>query len=297
VFSHRIGAVFVIALATGLALALGVIPTRMASAIPPCTENSCPTDPAPEPEPPGPVIRRESVSYTLTVDTARGKVSDGSGLDCPGTCSRKITYTRTCTDDECPAYAYSTITLMLTAVDGYTATWDGCTPRLDASRCDVTVDSDRTVRVVWAERPDGPPIAPKPLSDGSPLAPGGGNSAATTVGGTVETSVEAKRGVIRSTIRYAYRRAETWTEFTLFKVRHLPTGATVHADCSGARCPKAAVIAAKRRALVLDRLTHRRFAAGTVITVRVSKAGKRPRTTQIRIRRGKDPLITHPRKA
>jgi hypothetical protein len=139
-----------------------------------------------------------------------------------------------------------------------------------------------------------------PVRDGSPLTAGAaGDSAATTVSGTVEASTApgrpAKPGAIWSTIRYSFRRTDDWTEFTLLKVRHLPRGATVRAACRGSRCPHAAVIAAERRTVPLGRFTRRRFAVGTVLTVRISKPGRRTRVTRIAVRRGQDPRITHPR--
>jgi hypothetical protein len=300
-----IRALLVFASATTLiaTAACAIVFTTAASALP-CTD--CGGDPVPDPDPePTPVITTARQTFTLSVSTARGRVTDGSGIDCPaGACSRNITYSVRCTDGNCPAYTYSTVTLTLTPADGYSATWDGCTPHAnDPTLCDVLVDSDRAVSVAWTASADGDPVVnPTPVHDGGAVAPhpsGGGVGGATRVGGTVETGVADARpgtpGAIRSSIRYSFRRSATWTEFTLFKLRHLPAGATVRATCRGARCPEDVAAASRRRTMKLPRLTGRRFGVGTVIKVAVSKPGKRTRTTRIEIRRDKDPLITHPR--
>ena len=133
------------------------------------------------------------------------------------------------------------------------------------------------------------------------VTPSHGGQASTTVGGTVETRQatgrQAKRGAIRSTLRYSFRRSEAWTELTLLKVRNLPRGATVHVTCRGARCPKGAAIVAKHNSVSLKRFTQRRFAVGTVITVRVSKPGRRARVTRIKVRQGEDPAAVASRLA
>jgi hypothetical protein len=275
----------------------------------PCNNCPEPPPPPPDPDPPAPVeppapapapTTTETVAATLSVVTDRGAVQDNAGLDCPaGACKRTLTYTRTCPAGVCPAYAFSTITLKLTPASGYAAKWDGCTPHAsDPTDCDVTVDSDRTVKVIWTKSAGaGGSVDSTPVRDGSPTTAGAldPNATTTTVSGTVETSRvaarAAKRGEIRSAVRYSFRRSNEWTEFTALSVRYLPRGASVRVACRGGRCPDTARIPARRRTVRLGRLTHRRFAVGTVITVRVSAPQRRSRTTRMIVRRGKDPQI------
>jgi hypothetical protein len=272
-----------------LALTLALLAAPAAAHALPCT--NCGVEPPPI-DPiivdPG-TITTESVSHTLTVVSERGRVTDGSGLDCPGvTCNRTLTFSRTCFDGSCPPYSFSTVTLALEPVDGYTAKWDGCTPHADdPTRCDVALDLDRTVQVLWTK--GAAAVDPVVEHDGGPVnqVPA---AATTIVSGTVETGTAAtpgKPGAIRSTLRYSFRRSDTWTEFTKLQARHVPDGAAVRVRCHGKGCPKGP--------LSLARLTGRRFEAGTVIVVRVTKPGRKARVTRIAVRAGKDPRITHPK--
>ena len=295
-----LGLLLALAAAGNVAERASALPCRTCPEPPPQPDPPAPEDPTPAPTTPTPPpTTTETVSATLTVTTNRGAVRDGAGLDCPaGSCTRKLTYTRTCPAGDCPAWSYSTLTLTVTPVAGYTAKWDGCTPRTSGpTDCDVTLDSDRTVKVNWTKSSGGASVDPTPVRDGSPVTPGAGDSGATTtVSGTVETSrvasKAAKRGEIRSAVRYSFRRSNEWTEFTALSVRYLPRGARVRTACRGSDCPKGAAIAARRDSVRLGRLMHRRFAVGTVLTVRVSAPDRRARTTRMIVRRGKDPRIT-----
>lgn len=273
-----------------LALALALLAAPAAAHALPC--QTCGTPPPPIDAPivdppvvdPGPVITQESVTYTLSVTSERGHVTDGSGLDCPGAaCDRTLTYTRQCTDGACPLYAFATVTLALQPVDGYTAKWDGCTPHADdPTRCDVLLDHDRAVDVLWTKGATA--VDPVVEHDGgavNQLPPAAG----TIVSGTVETGTP-KPGAIRSTLRYSFRRSDVWTEFTKLAARHVPAGAAVRVRCRGKGCPKG-------DGLTLHDLTGRRFEAGTMIVVRVTKPGRKSRVTRIVVRAGKDPRITH----
>ena len=250
-----------------------------------------PPSPVPAPDP----SHDESVTYKLTVQTARGAVTDGSGIDCPAhACSRSLTYTQTCTST-CPGYGYATITLTLTPVAGYTATWDGCTPHQGhPAECDVALDQDRSVSVVWTRSSGGSGVDATPLHDGGAIGQPG--SAGTTISGSVETARTGKRrrGEIRTTLRYSFRRTDTWTEYTRLQVRHLPAGARIRVRAKGFRLHGRASIAARSRTVRLLGLTGRRYKVGTSITVRVSKRGKRPHTTRLTVRRARDPLVAHP---
>jgi hypothetical protein len=251
--------------------------------------------PAPSPAPAPDPSHDESVTFSLTVQTDRGAVTDGSGIDCPAhACSRSLTYTQTCTSS-CPGYGYATITLSLTPVTGYTAKWDGCTPHPDhPADCDVALDQNRTVSVVWTKSSSGSGVDATPLHDGgSTHAPG---STGTTISGSVETARTGKRrqGEIRTTLRYSFRRTDTWTEYTRLQVRHLPAGARIRVRADGFRLRGRASIAARSRTVRLRGLTGRRYKVGTSVTVRVSKPGKRPHTTRLTVRRARDPLIAHP---
>ena len=66
-----------------------------------------------------------------------------------------------------------------------------------------------------------------------------------------------------------------------------PRARTVSVTCRGKRCPKGP--------LTLRKLTGRRFKAGTVIVVRVTKPGRKAKVTRIAVRAGKDPRISHPK--
>jgi hypothetical protein len=272
-----------------LALTLALLAVPAAAHALPC--QNCGIEPLPLDPPivvdPGD-FTTESVSHTLTVVSERGRVTDGSGLDCPGvTCSRTLTFSRTCFDGNCPAYTFSTVTLALEPVDGYTAKWDGCTPHGDdPTRCDVALDQDRTVQVLWTKGATA--IDPVVEHDGGPVnqVPA---TATTIVSGTVETGTApgpSKPGAIHSTLRYSFRRSDTWTEFTKLAARHVPDGAALKVRCRGKGCPDGP--------LTLKDLTGRRFAPGTVIVVRVTKPGRKTRVTRIEVRAGKDPRITHP---
>jgi hypothetical protein len=315
VSARSIRALILCAVAVALALPLAgeLLPLDGAFAIP-C--QNCPgkdsgdggveepePDPSPDPEdPPGgdpPAVTKESETHTLSVETDRGKVTDGSGIDCPsGACRRSWTYETTCSNGDCAPYNYMTVTLTLTPEAGYTAKWDGCTPRPgDPAKCDVLMDSDRLVRVLWTKATgDGAGIDAQPLRDGGAVAPGDTSVAPGTVLiGTVETPAAAgRRGVIRSTVRYSFRRTTTWTEFTLLKIRHIPAGATSRVTCKGTRCPKGTTVSTRSRSVKLNRFTGRRYAVGTAITIRVTHPLKRGRTTKMVVRKGKDPRITHP---
>ncbi len=274
-----------------LTLALALLAAPAAAHALPC--NSCGIEPPPIDPPiivdppvvdPGPIVTQESLTYTLSVTSERGHVTDGSGLDCPGAaCDRTLTYTRLCSDGACPVYGFATVTLTLQPVDGYTAKWDGCTPHADdPSRCDVLLDQDRAVEVLWTKGATA--VDPTVVHDGGavnhlPAAPG------TIVSGTVETGTR-KAGAIRSTLRYSFRRSEVWTEFTKLAAKHVPAGAHVRVACRGEHCPNG-------RSLSLGDLTGRRFHAGTVIVVRVTKPGRKAKVTRIAVRAGKDPRITH----
>jgi hypothetical protein len=276
-----------------LTLTLALLAAPAAAHALPCT--NCGIEPPPIDDPivdppvvdPGPIITQESLTYTLSVTSERGHVTDGSGLDCPGAaCDRTLTYTRECTDGACPAYGFATVTLALQTVDGYTAKWDGCTPHADdPTRCDVLLDQDRAVNVLWTK--GATPVDPSVVHDGGavnqlPPAPG------TIVSGTVETGTPAgqgKPGAIRSTLRYSFRRSEVWTEFTKLTARHVPAGAAVSVTCRGKHCPKGP--------LTLRKLTGKRFEAGTVFVVRITKPGRKAKVTRIAVRAGKDPRISH----
>ena len=284
-----------------LAVALAVALAATASALP--CQTCEPSDP---PDPP-PVITTQRVSHTLTVQTERGRVTDGVALDCPGACTRTITYVRRCSDGDCPDYAYSVVALTLTPAAGYTATWDGCTPKPGApATCEVLLDADKTVRVIWAENPStggggggGEPgtIAEEPLHGGGAVEDAPAADGDTSVSGTVETRAPAgrgKRGAIRSTLRYSFRRSATWTEFTRLTVRHIPHGATTSAACKGQGCPAGATVSKRAGRVDLTRYTGRRYGAGATLTVRVAKSGKEARTTRMVVRRGRDPRVTHP---
>ena len=303
-----IRALIPIVLAMGL-LALGSSP-ETAAARPGCDVPDPPPichlgeDPPDDPKDPpdrGPTVTRESVTYTLSVQTARGRVVDGSGLECPqGLCSRTVGYERTCTDGICPDYRYSTITLVLTRPPGYAVTWDGCTPRAgDTSRCDVLMDRDRTVRVLWTRTDEPDPIVnPEPLSGGGAVVPGDTTVApGTVVKGTVEPPAgTGRRGAVRSSVRYSFRRTATWMEFTRLQVRHLPSGATTRVSCAGPRCPERALVSTRSGSVPLRRFVGRRYPVGTVITIRVTHPRKHGRTTRILVRQGRDPRVTSRRR-
>ena len=269
---------------------------------PPICDRGQEDPPDRDPDPPrGPTTTTESVEYTLSVVTERGRVVDGSGLECPqGSCSRTVGYERTCTDGACPDYRYSTIALDLTPVAGYAATWDGCTPRAgDTTRCDVRMDRDRTVRVLWTRTPGpGPIVNPEPVRDGGAVVPGDTAVApGTAVKGTAETAAgSGRRGAVRSTVRYSFRRTATWTEFTRLQVRHLPAGATTRVACAGPGCPERALVSTRSGSVKLRRLVGRRFPVGTLITIRVTHPRKHGRTTRILVRKGRDPRITSRRR-
>jgi hypothetical protein len=319
VSARSIRALILCAVAVALALPLAgeLLPLHEAFAVPcrDCSDNDggggsgggggVPDPvPAPSPDPetppgggttPGPVLMTERETHTLSVETDRGRVIDGSGIDCPrGACSRSWTYERTCSDGDCPAYHYLTITLILTPEAGYTAKWDGCTPRpAEPAKCDVLLDRDRAVRVLWTK--GDPPFDPQPLRDGGAVVPGDSSVApGTVVSGTVETPAVGRRGAVRSTVRYSFRRSATWTEFTLLKIRHIPAGATARVTCRGTRCPNGASVSTRSGSLKLNRFTGRRYAVATAITIRVTHPRKRGRTTKMVVRKGKDPRITHP---
>lgn len=307
---HSLRALVLSVLALALIVPVGATFATSATAAP-CLDCDLDGDGIPDlfdPDPPaGPV---EEVTYTLSVQT-EGRVTDEAGIDCPRlACSRSVTYTRVCTKFKCPRFAFSTITLRLYPEPGVTATWPpDCVPHAgDLTRCDVRLDRDRTVNVTWAENPDGPAVTPvAPPSPSAPDAttppatdPGAGpapDAGATVVSGTVETGgttvTAGKRGAIRSTVRYSFRRTDAWTEFTRLQVRRLPRGATVRATCKGTGCPRGAVTAAApRRTVELRRLQDRRMQPGTRITIRVIKPGRATRTTAIAVRRGQDPRLT-----
>ena len=85
---------------TALAVAAAALLAASASALPcqTCDRRPRPTARTRRSSP------RERVTHTLTVETARGRVTDGAALDCPGgACTRKITYVRRCTDGDCPS--------------------------------------------------------------------------------------------------------------------------------------------------------------------------------------------------
>jgi hypothetical protein len=304
VSDRSIRALILCALAVALALPLAgeLLPLHEASAIP--CDKDCPDNdggggsgdggdvPDPEPDPePDPVLDPETHTLSVATDPDRPKVIDetGIGIDCPGICSRSLTYS--------PPYHYSTITLKLTPVAGYTAKWDGCTPRPgDAARCDVLLDRDRAVRVLWTKATErDPAVDAQPLRDGGAVASGDTFVApGTVVSGTAETPAVARRGAVRSTVRYSFRRTATWTEFTLLKIRHIPAGARARVTCRGSRCPKGASVSTRSGSVKLDRFMGRRYAVGTAITIRVTHPSKRGRTTKMVVRKGKDPRITHP---
>ena len=285
-----------------LAVALAAALAATASALP--CQTCDPSDPPDDPDPP--VVTTERVTHTLTVQTERGRVTDGSALDCPGACARNISYVRRCTDGECPEYAYTVVALTLTPVAGYTATWDGCTPKPGApATCEVLLDGDKTVRVVWTAKPgsgggsgtDPGTVAEEPLHDGGAVEDAPAADGGTTVSGTVETRAPAQRGkraAVRSTLRYSFRRSATWTEFTRLTVRHIPQGATTSATCKGQGCPAGATVSKRSGRVDLTRYTGRRYGAGATLTVRVVKSGKEARTTRMVVRRGRDPRVTHP---
>ena len=281
---------------TALAVAATALLAASATALP------CQTCGGETPDPPDPpVVTTERVTRTLTVETARGRVTDGAALDCPGgACTRTITYVRRCTDGDCPEYAYAVVALQLTPVAGYTATWDGCTPKDGApTTCEVLLDADKTVRVQWAEQPatgggstGGGGVAPKPLHDGGAVGGAPAADGSTSVSGTVETP--ARRGAIRSTLRYSFRRTSTWTEFTRLTVRHVPRGATTRVTCKGQGCPTRTAVFHRAGRVDLDGFTGRRYGVGAAIAVRVAGTGKEARTTRMVVRRGRDPRVTHP---
>jgi hypothetical protein len=206
-----------------------------------------------------------------------------------------VGYERTCTDGVCPDYPYSTITLVLTPVAGHAATWDGCTPRAgDPTRCDVRMDRDRTVRVLWTRNTEpGTVVNAEPLRDGGAVAPGDTAVApGTAVKGTAETAAGAgRRGAVRSTVRYSFRRTATWLEFTRLQVRHVPAGAVTRVSCAGRRCPKQALASTRSGTVKLRRLVGRRFPVGTAITIRVTHPRKHGRTPRILVRKGRDPQV------
>jgi hypothetical protein len=268
----------------------------------------CQTCDPPDPPDDGPVITTQSITRTLTVSTERGRVTDGVAIDCPAVaCTREFRYSRTCVDGACEPYDFATATLTLTPVDGFTATWSGCTPQpADPAHCEVVVDANRTVSVAWTPNDTGgPAVDPEPTTTGGgdPTQPG---TAPPASDGRTETIVEeqapevervpGRRRPIRSTLRYVFRRTDAWTEFTALAVRHLPRGATVAFDCRGTRCPDPRARAASGRTMRLTSLTHIRFRAGNSFKIRVSKPGRLPRVTLVRVRFGKAPLITHPRR-
>jgi len=269
-----------------LTLALLAAPVAVAHALP-C--QTCGIEPPPiDPiivDPP--VFTTDSVTHTLTVTSERGKVTDGSGLDCPGVaCSRAITFSRTCVDGSCPPFSFSTVTLALEPVDGFTAKWDGCTPHADdATKCDVLLDQDRAVQVLWTKGATA--VDPVVEHDGGAVNQVPPAAAGTIVSGTVETATSKPGAAIRSTLRYSFRRSDVWTEFTKLTAKHVPAGASVTVACRGKHCPKGP--------LTLRKLTGKRFKAGTVIVVRVTKPGRKAKVTRIAVRAGKDPRITHPK--
>ena len=268
-----------------LTLALLAAPVAVAHALP-C--QTCGIEPPPiDPIIIDPVTTVQSVSHTLTVVSERGRVTDGLGLDSPGvTCNRTLTFSRTCFDGNCPPWSFATVTLALESVDGYTAKWDGCTPHADdATRCDVLLDQDRAVQVLWTKGATA--VDPVVEHDGGAV-----NQLPPAVhhrqrdGGDGHAGRPGKPGAIRSTLRYSFRRSDVWTEFTKLTAKHVPAGASVSVTCRGKRCPKGP--------LTLRKLTGRRFNAGTVIVVRVTKPGRKAKVTRIAVRAGKDPRISHP---
>jgi hypothetical protein len=252
----------------------------------------------PEEDPGGGTTTTESVEFTLAVETERGKVVDGSGLECPqGPCSRTVGYERECTNGRCPPYRFLTVTLVLTPAPGYAATWDGCTPRAgDALRCDVRMDRNRSVRVLWTRTAEpGPVVNPEPVRDGGAVVPGDTAVAPGTAvkGSVVETPpAPGPRRVVRSSVRYSFRRTATWTEFTRLQVRHVPAGATTAVSCDGRRCPRRALVLTRSGSVKLNRFAGRRYPVGTTITIRVTHPRKAGRTTRILVRRGRDPQFT-----
>jgi hypothetical protein len=125
----------------------------------------------------------------------------------------------------------------------------------------------------------------------TPVGPG------TAVEGAAETAAGSRRrGAVRSTVRYGFRRTATWTEFTRLQVRHVPAGAVTRVVCDGPRCPRRALESTRSGSIELRRITGRRFPVGTAITIRVTHPRKRGRTTRILVREGRDPLITSRRR-
>jgi hypothetical protein len=76
---------------------------------------------------------------------------------------------------------------------------------------------------------------------------------------------------------------------------NVPEGATITVRCTGRRCPSALRKGARRTGakgtVKLDSLVKRRLAAGTVLTISVSKPGVKRSTTTVKIRKGKKPLV------
>ena len=159
--------------------------------------------------------------------------------------------------------------------------------------CDVLLDADKTVSVLWTKTDGKGTVDADPVHGGGDLGAAGVKG--TTVSGSVETRIApGRRGAIRSTLRYSFRRSTTWTEFTRLTVRHIPRGATTRVTCKGQGCPDGRIVSERAGSVDLERYTGRRYGVGAALTVRVSKAGKDARTTRMVVRKGKDPRVTHP---
>ncbi len=137
---------------------------------------------------------------------------------------------------------------------------------------------------------DAPPVDPDPPGSGGP---GGQTPAASAPAASTGTAAILRPVTVSARIDASWRVGRRFTRVRRLVVRGLPTGAAVRLRCSG-RCSfrRRSVPVRAGRADAGRRLARARFRPGTVLELRVTRAGATGKVVRYTMRRGRRPAVT-----
>ena len=99
---------------------------------------------------------------------------------------------------------------------------------------------------------------------------------------------------IASTVSFNFPSPRSTTKFTVFVVKGVPAGSLIKATCKGKACGKKKITQTVKKAKGTVKLKkfQRKFKAGSVLEVRVSKPGMEGIVKLVSIKKNKNPVIS-----